>query len=107
MRRFPDRHHPQFVEFAQINRRAIAEQPGSLAPQFPLHGRRDIDRSQGLEENEAGEFFQFRHRTAAEDTSIRIPPAQTPVISNEAERGEESLFMYFTGETSTRPLTCL
>src|SRR5258708_13958678 len=65
MRRFPDRHHAQFFEIPQIDSRFTAHQQRSLAPQLPLHRRRNIDRRQRFVENLPGQLLQVRHERSA------------------------------------------
>ena len=66
MRRFSNRHHSQLVKFTQIENIAVAVQPRSLAPQFSLHRRGNINGSQCFVENPAGELLQIRHGRFAE-----------------------------------------
>ncbi len=65
MRRFPDRHHAQFFEIPQIDSRFTAHQHRSLALQFALHGRGNIDGRQGFVEDLPGQLLQLRHERSA------------------------------------------
>src|SRR5215475_14650314 len=62
---FSHRYDAYFPEILQVQRAFAAHDSPPLPPQFPLHRRRDIDRSQGLVENVAGELFQIRHERVA------------------------------------------
>jgi hypothetical protein len=63
---FSQSHDAYFFEAPQVEDLLVAHNLRAPAAQFSVHGRGNVDRSQGFAENLAGELFQIRHEGSAD-----------------------------------------